>query len=213
MFEKRNASRVAFALAICSVAGAASAANLSPGPYIKAFGGYSDIELDVESTQGASSVDADGGTYGTALGYLAPWGRLAVGMEFNIAADDAHSRTDVLLRNPGSDSTEAGQLEIQGDYSYGAKLMLGGFIARKVLVYGFGGWHWFRGEAEVTRADGSFTRESERFEGPRGGVGMAIPVYADALSVRVEISRTFYDEEADFEPEQDLYTVGFAYTF
>ena len=190
------------------------AADLSPGPYIKGFAGYSDLEVEVDDGEGGvSRFDADGSAFGGALGYLAPWGRGAVGIELNAYADDANSRADVLLRDPETGNSSEGSLELQGDYGYGVKLLLGGFVARKVLVYGFGGWQWYRAEATVGRSDGSFTRDSEQFEGARGGVGAAIPLIGQAWSVQVEYSRSFYDEESFSEPTQDLFTVGLAYTY
>lgn len=201
-------------LVLSSIASAAYAADLSPGPYVKAFAGYSDIEVDVDDGEGGSSrFGADGSAFGGALGYLAPWGAGAVGIELNVGADDASSEADVVLRNPETGASEEGTLKLQGDYGYGVKLLLGGFVARKVLVYGFGGWQWFRAEATVERSDGSFSRDSEQFEGARGGVGAAIPLIGQAWSMRVEYSRTFYDEEAFSEPTQDLFSVGLAYTY
>ncbi len=199
---------------LSSLASAVQAADLSPGPYIKGFAGYSDIEVDVDDGQGgASRFDADGSAFGGALGYLAPWGAGAVGVELNAYADDANSRADVLLRDPESGESTQGSLALQGDYGYGIKLLLGGFIARKVLVYGFGGWQWYRTEATVERPDGSFTRDSEQFEGGRGGIGAAVPLYGQAWSMQVEYSRSFYGKESFSEPTQDLFTVGVAYSY
>jgi len=214
MVKGHRAHCVVAGLLLSSVVPVAQAADLSPGTYVKAFAGYSDFQVDVDDGQGGSSrFDVDGGTFGGALGYLAPWGPGAVGIEFNATAEDASSRANVLLRDPDSGSSEQGTLEIQGDYGYGLKVLVGGFLSRKVLVYGFGGWQWFRAEATVERSDDSFTRDSEQFEGARGGVGAAIPVIGQAWSVRVEFSRTFYDEEGFSEPTQNLYSIGLTYTY
>lgn len=211
MSGNRLCGRLAAAILIGGVVGSAAAADLMPGPYLKTYAGYSEGDVSLRAGDGASRDFApDGGAFGAALGYLAPLGQGAFGVELFYGADDARS-SDPLV--PGQSDGSSARRIFQGDESFGATARIGGFVARRALVYAIGGWEWYRLENTAIDGAGERTTTATTYNGPSVGVGAAVPLFSNQLSLRLEATRSFLEERGDVDPEHDLYSIGLAWSF
>lgn len=214
MTQRLPYRRLIAGLLAMAVSGSAAAAQLSPGPYLSLFGGYSDTDVTLRTADGERlRFSPAGSLFGAGAGMLAPWGHAAIGLEGNFAIDRSRTSRDVEFTAEEGDSAEPARLTLEGDYSYGVALLLGGFV-QQALVYGRAGVQWLRLESDIRPESGEGNvRGSDTFNGFRAGIGTAIPVINDRLSLRLDYSRTFYREKNDVEPEQDLFTIGIALVF
>lgn len=211
MSGNRLSGQLAVAILIGGVTGSAAAADLMPGPYLKTYVAYSESDVTFRTDDGASRDFApDGSAFGAALGYLAPLGQGAFGVEFFYGADDARS-SDPLIA--GQSSNASARRIFQGDQNFGATARIGGFVSRKILVYAIGGWEWYRLENTVVDANGDRTTVGTTYNGPSVGAGAALPLFSHRLSLRLEATRSFLEDREGVDPEHDLYSVGLAWSF
>lgn len=203
--------RLAAAILIGGAVGSAAAANLVPGAYLKAYAGYSEGDVTLRQGDGASRNFApDGAAFGAALGYLAPLGQGAFGVEVFYGADDARS-SDPL--SPGQSDASSARRIFQGDETFGVSTRIGGFVARKMLVYAIGGWEWYRLENTAINGAGQRSTVATTYNGPSVGAGAAVPLFSNRLSLRLEATRSFLEDRGDVDPEHDLYSIGLAWSF
>lgn len=210
MFAKRFPGRLTAALLIGGMAGGAAAAELAPGPYLKPYVAYVDADVRLDGGNGSRDFGPDGEAFGLGLGYLAPLGQGAFGVELHYGADDARAEGPLT---PGQSEDSSARRVFQGDHSYGVSVMLGGFVARKVLFYAIGGWEWYRLENTSVDDAGNRSTSASTYDGPVAGLGAAIPLYGHRLSLRLDAKRAFLDESGDVDPERDLFSVGLAWVF
>ncbi|WP_162937497.1 outer membrane protein [Indioceanicola profundi] len=206
--------RFAFALlagAALTVVATAPAMARSPfdGPYVGAFAGYSDG--DVETTVGAiaDDVGVDGFTFGGYAGYGKTFDRFYVGGEGEVAYSDLDGD-----RTVGGLATS-----FETDWTYGLSARAGYLVTPTVLAYGRVGYQWteFEGTAAAGTTAVSFDRT---FDGWRFGGGVEVAITDNLLS-RVEYTYTDYDEYdvtvgtsvGGLEPNAHTVNVGLAYRF
>lgn len=210
MFVRRSALFAAVAVAVAP-AFAAQEPVLVPGPYASVSAGVSDFSIDGIDIMGAESLDLSGSNIGAAFGYLVPWGSGAFGVEGHYAEEDADTRRDVTVMDPESGMSSDAVLSIEAERSYGASVLAGGFV-RRVLVYGRAGYNWVRLRSSL-QGDAVSESGSELIDGFSAGAGVAIPLYRERLSLRLDYQRSFYRDSDVADVDHDRFAVSLTAVF
>lgn len=192
--------KLLLATATAALMGSAGLANAS-GFYLGAQAGWNDTsieaEVDGDSLEGLSATGVAGSVI---AGFQTTIPGGFVGLEVN--AGDSSAEFEMNESNA--------QMTITSDLSYGVSAMLGTNISKDTQFYGLVGYQATDMEATARAASiGSVATvsEEETFSGARFGVGMQSSM-TDSLKLRAQWTRTLYGEEAGFEPEESVFSVG-----
>ena len=157
-----------------------AAADPFDGPHFGASAGYhrdevgpqlgDDVELPRELTQDSAYFQLFAG-YDLAV---APKVRLGVEAAIGLGAED-----ELVLRN------DAGQIEIDPEYTFEATGRLGYLVSDKAMLYVRGGYQNSRIEASFTPAGQSTTRDKDNADGWLVGGGGEY-AFTDNLRTRIE---------------------------
>lgn len=154
------------------------------GFFIGALAGYEGI--NVESSDGSVTADANSAVYGVNAGYDIGLGNAFIGVEGELSTSDGSTRF------PSSFSGAREGLETSGQYYIGARAGLA--LTPGIAAYGKVGY-----TAVDTRAfteSGSLAELEENADGLRFGGGLQVQL-PGALEARVEYRRSQYNDLAD----------------
>ena len=178
-----------FALAAVAAGLAATPAmaqdNTAPGGlYVGAIGGYEGI--DVESSDGAVSADADSAVYGVSAGYDLSLGSAFVGVEGELSTSGGSTEF------PDSFSGARDGLDADGQYYIGARA--GVALTPGIAAYGKVGYTAL--DTEAFTSAGSLDELEENAGGLRFGGGLQVQL-PGPFEGRVEYRRSRYEDVAD----------------
>lgn len=159
--------------------------NTAPGGfYVGAIGGYEGI--DVESSDGSVTADADSAVYGVTAGYDVPLGGAFVGVEGELSTSDG--TTDF----PDSFGGARDGLESNGQYYIGARA--GFALTPGIAAYGKVGYTAL--DTRAFTSSGSLEELEDNAGGVRFGGGVQIQL-PGALEGRLEYRRSRYKDVGD----------------
>lgn len=178
-----------FALAAVAAGLAATPAmaqdNTAPGGlYVGAIGGYEGI--DVESSDGAVSADADSAVYGVSAGYDLSLGSAFVGVEGELSTSGGSTEF------PDSFSGARDGLDADGQYYIGARA--GVALTPGIAAYGKVGYTAL--DTEAFTSAGSLDELEENAGGLRFGGGLQVQL-PGPFEGRIEYRRSRYEDVAD----------------
>lgn len=159
--------------------------NTAPGGlYVGAIGGYEGI--DVESSDGAVSADADSAVYGVSAGYDLSLGSAFVGVEGELSTSGGSTEF------PDSFSGARDGLDADGQYYIGARA--GVALTPGIAAYGKVGYTAL--DTEAFTSAGSLDELEENAGGLRFGGGLQVQL-PGPFEGRVEYRRSRYEDVAD----------------
>ncbi len=159
--------------------------NTAPGGlYVGAIGGYEGI--DVESSDGAVSADADSAVYGVSAGYDLSLGSAFVGVEGELSTSGGSTEF------PDSFSGARDGLDADGQYYIGARA--GVALTPGIAAYGKVGYTAL--DTEAFTSAGSLDELEENAGGLRFGGGLQVQL-PGPFEGRIEYRRSRYEDVAD----------------
>ena len=159
--------------------------NTAPGGlYVGALGGYEGI--DVESSDGSVSADADSAVYGVAAGYDISLGSAFVGIEGELSTSGGSTEF------PDSFTGARDGLDADGQYYIGARA--GVALTPGIAAYGKVGYTSL--DTEAFTSAGSLDELEENAGGLRFGGGLQVQL-PGPFEGRVEYRRSRYEDVAD----------------
>lgn len=172
------------ALAATVAALAATPALAQSGLYVGAIGGYEG--LDVESSDGSVTADADSAVYGINAGYDLGLGSAFVGVEGELSTSSGSTQF------PSSFTGARNSLEANGQYYLGARA--GFALTPGIAAYGKIGYTSL--DTKAFTSAGSLDDLKENAGGLRygGGLQMQLP---GPLEARLEYRRSRYKDVLD----------------
>lgn len=178
-----------FALAAVAAGLAAAPAmaqdNTAPGGlYVGAIGGYEGI--DVESSDGSVSADADSAVYGVSAGYDLSLGSAFVGVEGELSTSGGSTEF------PDSFSGARDGLDADGQYYIGARA--GVALTPGIAAYGKVGYTSL--DTKAFTSAGSLDELEDNAGGLRFGGGLQVQL-PGPFEGRVEYRRSRYEDTAD----------------
>lgn len=178
-----------FALAAVAAGLAAAPAmaqdNTAPGGlYVGAIGGYEGI--DVESSDGSVSADADSAVYGVSAGYDLSLGSAFVGVEGELSTSGGSTEF------PDSFSGARDGLDADGQYYIGARA--GVALTPGIAAYGKVGYTSL--DTKAFTSAGSLDELEDNAGGLRYGGGLQVQL-PGPFEGRVEYRRSRYEDVAD----------------
>lgn len=180
---------IVLAAALAAAPAAAQDAGGAPGGFfVGALAGYEGLE--VESSTGTVTANADSAVYGVNAGYDLNLGNAFVGVEGELSTSDGSTRF------PGTVAGAREGLETNGQYYIGARAGLA--LTPGIAAYGKFGY-----TALDTRAfteSGSLDELEDNAGGLRFGGGLQVQL-PGPLEARIEYRRSTYKDLA--EPGQD----------
>lgn len=172
-----------FAAAACALAASPAAAQ-DGGIYLGVVGGFEGIE--VESSDGTASADADSSVYGVVVGYDISLGQIFAGVEGEL------STSDNTATFPTGFGGARENLENGGQYYVGARAGLA--ISPAIAAYGKVGYTSL--DTRAFTSAGSLGELEENATGLRYGGGLQVQL-PGPFEARVEYRRSQYDEAGD----------------
>jgi outer membrane immunogenic protein len=165
------------------------------GFYVGAHAGYGWGDADHRETNGgmtgSDSYAADGGLIGGTAGYNWQRGIVVVGIEGDLGYMDLTGSGRIASSVP----TKYQALDLDGGL-YGTVTARLGFALGNTLVYGKGGWAFYRGDATQTTTNPGFvTHGTDTFSGWTLGGGVERMI-TDKLSIKVEYQHLEFGTEA-----------------
>jgi outer membrane immunogenic protein len=159
--------------------------NTAPGGlYVGALGGYEGI--DVESSDGSVSADADSAVYGVAAGYDISLGSAFVGIEGELSTSGGSTEF------PDSFDGARDGLDADGQYYIGARA--GVALTPGIAAYGKVGYTAL--DTEAFTSAGSLDELEENAGGLRFGGGLQVQL-PGPFEGRLEYRRSRYEDVAD----------------
>ena len=159
--------------------------NAAPGGfYIGAVGGYEGV--DVETSSGAVSADADSAVYGVNAGYDVPLGSAFVGVEGELSTSGGEANF------PGTIAGARDGLETNGQYYLGARA--GFALTPGIAAYGKVGYTAL--DTRAFTSAGTLEDLEDNAGGIRFGGGVQIQL-PGALEGRLEYRRSRYKDVGD----------------
>jgi len=179
-------------LGVSLMGAAAPAAGSEASPYFGARVGFDNIDAEFDDgIDRADSLSATGVGFDGYLGVRRDYSHSMFALEGNIGYSDAHGEADTALLD----------VEVDARESYGVSTWYGPKFGETV-VYARFGWQWTRLETTV-----GGTTDEDTFDGPRVGVGAEFALHP-SIGLRLDWSRTFYEQKGAFDPAESALRVG-----
>lgn len=191
---KHRAARP-LALGLVLLGATSQAAGSEASPYFGARAGFDNVDAEFDAGfDRVDSLSATGVGFDGYLGVHRDYGHSMFALEGNIGYSDAHGEAATTLLD----------VEAEARQSYGVSTWYGPKFGDAV-VYARFGWQWTHLE---TTARG--TTDEDIFDGPRVGVGAEFELHP-SIALRLDWSRTFYEQKGDFLPAESALRVGFTF--